>query len=280
MKKVIKLLGLIIVVLFVALFFIYKSTISKVEKIPVNSPKICTGNASANPFIVNLGDSLTHGTVSYNYVNILQEKFADYQFVNAGINLQLAYNVFQRLDEVIACNPKYITVFIGCNDVNATLTAVKTQEYIEELKLPETPNLKFYQDNIHKIITKLKAQTTAKIALVSISVIGEEIESVANIRIKKYNKFLKDYAGKNEITYLPVFEEQINYLKTKEFITEKCREGKYHIEAAVASHYLLGDSWAEISAANGFHLTTDCLHLNKTAADMFAKYIGTFIESN
>ena len=51
--------------------------------------------------VVCAGDSITHGVVSANYVEMLERRFAadGYEFVNAGINGQLAYNLLQRLDE-------------------------------------------------------------------------------------------------------------------------------------------------------------------------------------
>ena len=45
--------------------------------------------------MVAIGDSITHGRVSFNYVNSLEEKFGThYEFVNAGINSNLAF--YQR----------------------------------------------------------------------------------------------------------------------------------------------------------------------------------------
>lgn len=49
-----------------------------------------------------IGDSITHGRIGTNFVDILSRKFNNYEFVNAGVNGHLAWNVNQRLDEIIA----------------------------------------------------------------------------------------------------------------------------------------------------------------------------------
>ena len=57
--------------------------------------------------LVCIGDSLTHGNMSVDYVKILSEKLDSDNFdvINAGINAELTYNVLQRLDSIIACKP-------------------------------------------------------------------------------------------------------------------------------------------------------------------------------
>lgn len=63
--------------------------------------------------------------VSGNCADILKEKFKDrFKFINAGINSHLAYNLFIRLDKVIKCSPAKITILIGTNDVNSSLSEV------------------------------------------------------------------------------------------------------------------------------------------------------------
>jgi hypothetical protein len=55
--------------------------------------------------VVCLGDSNTQGQFSANYVTRLQGRWPELQFVNAGVNGQLAYNIAQRLDDVVAQDP-------------------------------------------------------------------------------------------------------------------------------------------------------------------------------
>jgi lysophospholipase L1-like esterase len=61
-----------------------------------------------------VGDSLTAGQLSADWVGMLAERLGPqgYEFVDAGVNSQLAWNVPQRLDEVIACDPEVVTLLV------------------------------------------------------------------------------------------------------------------------------------------------------------------------
>ncbi|MBT4091678.1 MAG: hypothetical protein HOE30_24600 [Deltaproteobacteria bacterium] len=88
--------------------------------------------------VVCIGDSLTMGNVSYNYVNELAQRFSqdDYGFVNAGFNSELTHNTLQRLDDIIRINPQFVTILIGTNDVLATLCEKCSEKYMKNMKLP------------------------------------------------------------------------------------------------------------------------------------------------
>ena len=124
--RIIALAGVLIIILIVAITY----TLKKAQKLPLNSPvNFLEDSAQDNnqKTVVCVGNSITHGQVSYNYVNILSERLSDngYQFVNAGINGNLAYNVVKRLGKIIECDPDYVTLLIGTNDANASLSEKK-----------------------------------------------------------------------------------------------------------------------------------------------------------
>ena len=77
----------------------------------------------AESLVVCLGDSNTQGQFSANYVKRLQDRWPGTRFINAGVNGQLAYNITQRLDEVVAQQPDVVTLLVGTNDVNAQFDA-------------------------------------------------------------------------------------------------------------------------------------------------------------
>ncbi|MGY4857374.1 SGNH/GDSL hydrolase family protein [Cryobacterium sp. AP23] len=74
--------------------------------------------------VVCAGDSITHGFMSASCLSLLQDRLgADgYEFVNAGINSDLAWNLLQRLDAIIACQLEVVTILIGTNDVAAHIS--------------------------------------------------------------------------------------------------------------------------------------------------------------
>ena len=77
--------------------------------------------------VICLGDSITRGQVSASYVDILNEKLGKngFEFINGGVNNDLAYNVLQRLDDFIDLKPQFVTLLVGTNDILAQHTPYK-----------------------------------------------------------------------------------------------------------------------------------------------------------
>ena len=161
--RIIALSGVLIIILIVAISY----TLIKAQKLPLNSPVNFLEDSAQDKnqkTVVCVGNSITHGQVSYNYVNILSERLSvvGYQFVNAGINGNLVYNVVNRLEKIIGCDPDYVTVLIGTNDVNASLSEKNSARYMKDMGLPEKPNAEFFRKNLKELISQLKKRTNAK----------------------------------------------------------------------------------------------------------------------
>jgi lysophospholipase L1-like esterase len=148
---------------------------------PANDPKAFMKTRASRPegpprpLAVCAGDSITRGAASVNYVDMLASRLPDWDFVNAGVNSELAYNLALRLDPIIELQPEAVTILIGSNDVNATFGLHSALGYYALQRLPERPNLLFYTENLTLIVRRLKKETKARIALLSLPPIGEEI---------------------------------------------------------------------------------------------------------
>ena len=161
--RIIALLGVLIVIIIFAIAY----TIKQAQKLPINSPVNFLGKSvqdNDQKTVVCIGASITHGQVSYNYVNILSDRFGhdDYQFVNAGINGNLAYNVVRRLGKIIECDPDYVTLLIGTNDANASLSEKNSARYMRDMALPDKPNAEFFRTNVKELISQLKKTNKCK----------------------------------------------------------------------------------------------------------------------
>jgi lysophospholipase L1-like esterase len=233
--------------------------------------------------VVCLGASMVCGQVSYNFVNLLEQRMAKdgFQFINAGVAGDQAYNVLKRLDSVIDYQPDFVVILIGTNDVTATLSPALARISRLTGRFPEPPSAEFYKYNMLRIINALKEKTSAKIALVSLPVLGEDLESIPNQYIKEYNSLLKDIADEKQVNYLPVYDRQEGYLR--EFQQES--GPSYEVGAmlsikALLRHYLLGQSFDEISRKHHFLLLTDGIHMNSHGATIIADEIESFLRSN
>ncbi len=234
----------------------------------------------ATTLVVCAGDSITHGQVSANYVDRLTTQWAPrgYQFVNGGVNGQLAYNVVQRLDAIIACRPDVVTLLVGTNDVNAGFDEKFQQRYVKQQHLPVTPTLAWYRENLDIILSRLGDETDARIAVIEIPILGEDLSSRMNGLVDDYNVELRSAADAHGVPCLPLNAQ------LRAAVPEGHRPTPYEgsvslVAKAAAGHLLLRRSWDDVARRNGLTLLTDHIHLNDRAAGILTELIGGFLDS-
>ncbi len=269
-------MSILIVILCIALTLglIYTWLYRKVSKhIPENYPNPQNRQQidTSKKVLVCFGDSNTHGNVSYNWVNDLSSQLTDYQVFNAGINSDLTYTLLQRIDDVIACKPNFITILIGTNDVNSTMGKIMEKRYQDLGRVSKdiSPNFEDFKKNYIEIIRQLKTKTQAKIAVMSLPVISEDLTHEANQKADKYSEFVKQLATDEQLIYLPVREKQKEFLQNNPQPLKHTFEETYKLlNFSVINYYLLSKNWDEISTKHGFQLTPDNLHQNSIAGGM------------
>lgn len=279
-KKV--LIAVVILIVFIVGLFVYGYY--QAQKKPDNNPDWFLQNResfSDKKTVVCIGDSITHGRVSANYVDMLADKLEPEGFVlvNAGINSELSYNVLQRIDEIIKCNPDFVTILIGTNDANGTMSEKNAARAVKNMKLPQKPTAEWYRENLIAIVKKLKTDTEAKIALLSLPPIGEKIDSEAYGRTVIFSKIIREVSQAEGVTYLPLNERITEYLKAENHVPALTYEKGWMgvMYKGIFFHFLLGRSFDEISESNGFLIVTDFLHLNSRGAEMVAQLIEGFV---
>jgi len=275
------------IVAVVCIIFIFAALVGYLNYMARRMPAVNPGNFTATQFPVQnrnvavcVGDSITHGTVSCNYVDILsgRDRLRGYTFVNAGINSELAYNVVQRADGIIACNPAVITILIGTNDAAASLSSGNQKRYTKDMNLPRLPDRDWYRENLQLLIQKFKTGTRARIAVFSLPPIGEARESVAYKRAQEYSAIVKEVALSEKVTYLPLNERMDEIIAKRGMKnTPAYNENMYLMFKGIVQHYLLGLSYDEIASSNNYFLITDTLHLNCVGAALMADMVENFV---
>ncbi len=233
--------------------------------------------------VVIFGDSIIQGTISFNFVTLLQERLGPqgYHFINAGINGDLAYDLLQRIDEVVACQPDFIFILVGANDAHASSTPQKAQEYIKRNNLPQTPTLAWFRKNLTAVIARLQTASEAHIALLSIGPYGENLSSPENKKWQPFSTAIKTIATEKEVAYLPLHETMREFLGNKgpkiDYAPNDGQIDRMIGRALVLQRPLLRKSYNQISQENGFDLLSDGLHFNATAGKMVADLITTWL---
>jgi len=233
--------------------------------------------------VVCIGDSLVRGQVSVDFVEMLRERLGGdgFRFYNAGVNGDLAYNLLMRLDTVVAQQPDFVVVLAGSNDVNATLSPGIARAYRLLKRLPGNPRPEWYQANMLQIVRVLKAKTSAKIAVTSPPVLGEDLASLANDRIRRYSALLLALAIQEGIAYLPVHERHEEYLRRIDHVAGRPHDANSILMwTSLFRHYVLGRDLETIATENGFVLTTEGVHLNGPGAAIVADVVEAFLRDS
>jgi lysophospholipase L1-like esterase len=222
-----------------------------------------------------LGDSLTQGWVSANFVHLAQQRLGSrgFRFQNAGVGGDFLYNLRTRLEPVIESHPHSIVVLAGTNDAQHPLLDHGLAQTVQQRKrLPEPPSLQWFGDNLVGLIQSLRS-VSPRVAVCSIPPLGEDLESKANRLVRRYNGAILAGVEETGVSYLPVFEEMEAYLNHRRQHSGKPYTGPGLIPHAMWDHFVLRKDWDAIGAANGFLLLTDGIHLNRHGANIMAELI-------
>lgn len=227
--------------------------------------------------VLLIGDSITKGQVSSNYVNELNGTLGhQYEFINEGVNGDLAYNVRQRIEALIQLKADYIIILIGTNDVLATFSPSATRRYTRLKNLPQAPTKERFIDNVSAIIETLKDQTSAQVAVLSLPLITEDPNHVLYKRSIEYSLSLKEISQRFGVAYLGLNEQQQLFYKNNESRPRVTYSESWHFSAKVTLLHLFTD-WDSISRKYGFQLTVDHVHQNRKGATMIARQIQHFL---
>jgi lysophospholipase L1-like esterase len=277
---VLKIFIALIVLLSIVYWFLRKIV---TDHKPDSFPSARSIPAPNKKILVCAGDSNTHGNVSHNWVKELQKDLPEFQIINAGLNSDLTFSLLSRLDAIIACNPDYINILIGTNDVNAFYSAKSLKRYIDNKKISkeQKPDIQSFEDNLNEIIQKLKKNTHAKIALMTLPMMGEDLKSRINKIANEYSAIIEKIALENEVDVLPVRQRQKEYLFQNPSLTPyKFDQYFMLLNKSVILHYIFRLSWDRISELNNSRLSPDFLHQNEKAGKMIKDEVLKWLKND
>lgn len=233
-----------------------------------------------------LGASITAAKGSFNWIGELEKRPQNkrFRFSNLGVGGDLAYSALQRLPSVVACHPDKVVIIIGHNDI-VTLVFKKVRRIFGRWKrLPSDPSPEWYRQNLQTLVRQLKEETSAKIALASLSQIGEDPESTnsvqreLNLRFKQYSEIIKEVAQEENVSYIPFYErfhEQTVASPGRAFTAFRFLSFYRDAFRLLVLHRSLD----EIAQKNGWRFHTDGLHLNSRGGMILADLVQQFLDS-
>ncbi len=222
-----------------------------------NPAAFLAGGRSGSPRVVCLGASTVRGNVSFDVVGELAGRLPDREWINAGVNGETSAQVLARVADVVACRPDQVVVHAGANDV-----------------LQKVP-LDACAENLAAIVARLRSETDARIALMSIQVVGDLPGSPVNREVDRVNEIIRRTAADAGVAYLPLNE------RLKDLLARHPGAGKEMSMGAVVLGMVLrlglGVGLDHIGRLNGYAIHTDGLHLARPAGRIAADLVEDFV---
>ncbi|PJT48394.1 lipase, partial [Streptomyces albidoflavus] len=162
-----------------------------------------------------LGDSLTRAQLSVDYLDLLERRRppGDVRLARFGVNGDFAHNLLRRLDAVVADPPEVITVLIGTNDARASLAGYPVEQVMQRKRLPERPSAGWFQQCLGAVVARLRAETDARIGLLSLPVLGQQLDGPAARASLAYSRLIAEVAAAEKVACLPLHERQTEELR-------------------------------------------------------------------
>jgi len=234
--------------------------------------------------VVCLGDSLTRGNLSADWVGNLRSRLATRVdlpnvVLNAGQNMQCAQNILRRIDEVVACKPSHVVVLVGTNDLKGELSAAEGMTYKVCNDLEQPPTLAAFEQDILQIRDRLLS-CGAKVALVSPPVLGEDGLCAANLRAAAYAAVVRHAAEEANCSYLPLFERTSAKVPNTGGTSYNSLQSFMWLCSLVADIHLLRRDLADVMRERELSVTVDLVHLGPEASEQLATMVEDFIENS
>jgi lysophospholipase L1-like esterase len=233
---------------------------------------------ASGPVVLCLGDSITHGHLGSDWTGLLASR--GLTVVNGGINGELAWNLVQRLDRALVCRPDVVTVLIGANDAMGTHDEASGRRYVRMSNLPRLPDLEWFEENLRVLVRRLREESQARIALMTLAPIGEDPGAPIATLIGRCNAIIARVAADLGAELLPLHDGLIALLSEssgpRPYDYVPGARSKIRMVSAGALHFLLGMSWDRVAARRGLTLTIDLVHLNDRAGTVVADLVEGF----
>ena len=234
--------------------------------------------------IVCLGDSLTHGNVSFNWVGRLRVDFAhqNLHFVNAGINGNVVWQLNQRLPLILKARPHVAIVLIGTNDVMGSFDRADGIAYQRGAKLPNLPSQDNFRLEYRKLLRALR--DVPRVAACTLPPLGERPDSPVNRLVESFNADIRVIAHEEGATLLPLGEKLFEVIASTEEPPQDYHPGPIRrlipILQALGDHYLRKQTWDQSAANRGLTLLPDHIHLGERGGSILADLVTEFIQRN
>ncbi len=239
--------------------------------------------ADREKVVICLGDSLTQGNVSFDYVHALASRLEPwgYTVLNAGINGDLAWNILQRLDRVVASEPAFVVLLVGTNDACGSEDAQAASRYKKTKKLPQLPDEDFFFESYRDLLDGLESCASARVIPITLPPVGEQRGGAIDDVLGRFNQFIEAESERRGLACVPFGRSLRERLLSDGFEDSPAYQAKNSRKFAMKSiffKYVMGWSWDRISERHRMKLLSDLIHLNEASGSVLADLVESEIK--
>jgi lysophospholipase L1-like esterase len=162
----------------------------------------------------------------------------------------------------------------------ASLDPALARRYRRLKGLSSAPTLEGYRDGLRKVLSALRAQTNARVALCTLPPLGEELDGAVNAHVRAHNDVIREVAADSHASLLDVYAALAEELARRASVRRTpWRKDAWRLVRAMVQRHVLGRSFAAIAASNGHTLSSDGIHLTEEAAELAGAVIAPFLRS-
>ena len=229
-----------------------------------------------------LGDSLTEGTLSYDWVSNFKKTLPTFDLINKarnGLTTCTLYHYLIKEYLPYLQDPDYVVLMIGGNDVIGSTDEACGIFYMDiypKIQI-EPPSLENFERDLKKIINELDTELPLKTHIIVLSPppIGEGGKNSEQWKLGyKFNKICSDLVknASHRVIYKDLFNDVL--IDMENHIKKKTIQFKLSISAMYLASFLSYIfSWETIRWIIGFNYTTDGVHFCKEFGDKCEKTI-------
>jgi lysophospholipase L1-like esterase len=234
--------------------------------------------------ILVVGDSITRGNIGASYIAPLKKLFPHLRITNLATNGETIQLITHRLLAALKVNSNYDYIILqgGYNDIilphfqqGNRLFRLAHRIQLKKGIIPLT-DAQHFATHLKQTIQIVKAQSAAKIILVTMGCISESLSSPLNEQRSTYNNCIREIAHKESLLLADCG-------KLFDIRLQRSPQRSYFIESLFAVTIIdrlvskLACGPRLLSKQRNLQLTIDGVHLNNQGAAIFSHVIGSLL---
>lgn len=237
-----------------------------------------------SPILVCIGDSITHGRISSDWVSAIQPVLCrPLHVVNNGQNSITTFTTLQeRVQWALACKPDYVVVVIGTNDAHALGNPIVGQFFRVAWGLTDPITPTTIEANLFGVVEKLLKDPKLQVAVCTIPPLGEDLASKWNQNaVTTVNHIIRKVqaASGSRVTLLDVNGALQSRIRRSNTLGSSMAFMVGHVVWQSFARFVLQVSWNDMSRWIGNLVLTDGIHLNDEGGAIVTTLVVDWLRS-